>query len=175
MALAGDADKKSQPVPRDRIDVVGHIALPAGSITGLAPTRHFSSDYVYAEYDAGKRVAIIDVTKPSQPSVISDVASSPDGSPSSVIAIAGTSALALDSQPSPMAATPSQSVKIMDYADAKHPRVVREFSDVTAIGRDDSRGLIFLADSAGVWILQDHFAEDPAVEAAYAKYVLNNR
>jgi hypothetical protein len=52
---------------------------------------------------------------------------------------------------------------------------LREFSGVTAIGRDDSRALIFLADGAGVWILQEVPAEDPAVEAAYSNYVLYNR
>jgi hypothetical protein len=176
MGLAKDASsRKPQPVPQDGIDVVGRIALPAGSISGLVPTRHFSSDYVYAEYDNGKKVIIIDVTNPGQPSVVTDLAYPTNGSPNSVIAVAGTSALAIGKQPSSVAITPSQSVRIMSFADFEHPKVLREFSGVTAIGRDDSRGLIFLADAGGVWILQDHFAEDPAVEAAYANYVLYNR
>jgi hypothetical protein len=176
MALAKDTgSKKSRPMPQDGIDVVGRIALPTGSVTALVPTRHFSSDYVYAEYDAGKKVIIIDVTNPGQPSVVTDLAYPTNGSPNSIIAVAGTSALAIGKQPSSMAITPSQSVRIMSFADFEHPKVLREFSGVTAIGRDDSRGLIFLADAGGIWILQDHFAEDPAVEAAYAKFVLYNR
>jgi len=63
----------------------------------------------------------------------------------------------------------------MSFANFEYPKVVREFSGVTAIGRDDPRGSIYLADAAGVWILQERPAEDPAVEAAYANYVLYNR
>jgi hypothetical protein len=167
--------KKPQSVPQDRIDVVGRIALPAGSITGLAPTRHFSSDYLYAEYDAGKKVIIIDVTKPGQPSVVTDLEYPTNGAPGSIIAAAGTSALAFGAPSSSAAVASPTSVKIMSYADLEHPKVLREFSGVTAIGRDDSRALIFLADGAGVWILQEVPAEDPAVEAAYSNYVLYNR
>ena len=174
-AEKGGGPKKPKPAPQDRIDVVGRIALPAGSITELAPTRHFSSDYLYAEYDAGKRVVIIDVTKPDQPSVVSDLAYPTNGAPGNIIAVSGTSALAFGKQPSSVVVAQPTSVKIMSFADSEHPKVLREFSGVTAIGRDDSRALIFLADSTGVWILQEVPAEDPAVEAAYANYVLYNR
>ena len=167
--------RKPQPAPQDKIDVVGRIALPAGSITGLVPTRHFSSDYLYAEYDAGKKVVIIDVTKPDQPSVVSDLTYPTTGTPNSIVAVAGTSALAIGNRPSSVAIAAPTSVKIMSFSDFEHPTVLREFSGVTAIGRDDPRGLIFLADPAGVWILQEFPAEDPAVEAAYANYVLYNR
>jgi len=170
-----DSTRKSQPAPQDKIEVVGRIALPAGSVTGLVPARHFSSDYLYAEYEAGKKVVLIDVTKPDQPSVVSDLAYPATGTPNSIVAVAGTSALAVGSQPSSVAIAAPTTVKIMSFSDFEHPRVLREFSGITAIGRDDSRGLIFLADDGGVWILQEQPAEDPAVEAAYANYVLYNR
>jgi len=176
LAQAKDGSaRKSQPAPQDKIDVVGRISLPPGSITGLVPTRHFSSDYLYAEYEGGRKVVLVDVTKPGQASVVSDLAFPASGAPNSIIAVAGTSALAAGSQPSPVAIASPTSVKIMSFSDFEHPRVLREFSGITAIGRDDSRGLIFLADSGGVWILQEQPAEDPAVEAAYANYVLYNR
>jgi hypothetical protein len=167
--------RKPQPVPQDRIDVVGRVALPAGSITGLVSTRHFSSDYLYTEYAAGTNVVIIDVTNPGQPSVVTDLRYPTNGAPSSIIAAAGTSAVAIGQQPSSVAVAPPASIKIMSFSDREHPKVLREFPGVTAIGRDDSRGLIFLADASGVWILQKFPAEDPAVEAAYANYVLYNR
>jgi hypothetical protein len=169
------AHKKPQSAPQDKIEVVGRIALPAGPITGLVPTRHFSSDYLYAEYGAGKKATIIDVTKPDQPSVVTNLVYPANGSPDSIIAVAGTSAVAIGEQPSSVAVPRPTSVRIMSFADFENPKVLREFSGVTAIGRDDSRGLIFLADAAGVWILRKLPAEDPAVEAAYSNYVLYNR
>jgi hypothetical protein len=50
--------------------------------------------------------------------------------------------------------------------------VTREFSGVTATSRDDRRGLIFVANGEGIWILRQHLAEDPEVEKAYANYVI---
>jgi hypothetical protein len=32
--------------------------------------------------------------------------------------------------------------------------------------------LIYVANAAGVWILQRHFAEDPEVQKAYEDYVI---
>jgi len=178
VAIAKDknsAHKRPQPAPQDTIDVVGRVALPAGSITGLVPTRHYSSDYLYAEYDMGKRAVIVDVTKPDHPTVVTDLVYPANGSPDSIIAVAGTSALTIGEQPSSVAAPRATSVRIMSFANFEYPKVLREFSGVTAIGRDDARGLIFLGDAAGVWILQEQPAEDPAVEAAYSNYVLYNR
>jgi hypothetical protein len=40
------------------------------------------------------------------------------------------------------------------------------------LSRDDRRGLIFVANTEGIWILQQRLAQDPEVEKAYASYVL---
>jgi hypothetical protein len=60
----------------------------------------------------------------------------------------------------------------MDFSDPLHPKVAREFTGVTAISRDERRGLIYVANAEGVWILQQSFAEDPEVEREYAHHVL---
>jgi hypothetical protein len=60
----------------------------------------------------------------------------------------------------------------MDFSDPRNPKVAREFTGVTAMSRDDRRGLIFVANADGIWILQQHLALDPEVEKAYANYVL---
>ena len=65
-----------------------------------------------------------------------------------------------------------QTIRIMDFSDPLHPKVAREFTGVTALSRDDRRGLIFVANPEGVWILHQSFAEDPEVEKAYAHHVL---
>ena len=59
----------------------------------------------------------------------------------------------------------------MDFSDPKNPKVVREFSAVTAMSRDERRGLIYIADGDGIWVLQQHLATDPEVEKAYDNYV----
>jgi hypothetical protein len=65
-----------------------------------------------------------------------------------------------------------ETVRIMDLSDPRDLKVAREFTGVTAIGRDDRRGLVFVANSEGIWVLRQHLAQDPEVEKAYANYVL---
>jgi hypothetical protein len=63
----------------------------------------------------------------------------------------------------------------MDFSDPAHPKVAREFTGVTAMGRDDERGLVFVANQEGIWILQQHFAEDPKVEAEFDRRIQYDR
>jgi hypothetical protein len=99
------------------------------------------------------------------------VSYSPDGGSQSLLAVAGTAALVNSEAPAATAAAP-QTLKIMDFSDPQHPKVAREFTGVTAIGRNDPRGLIFVANGDGIWILKQHLAEDPEMEKAYANYVM---
>jgi hypothetical protein len=63
----------------------------------------------------------------------------------------------------------------MSFADPLHPSVKQEFQDVTAMATDDKRGLIFLANSQGVWILQQRYAMDPQFEKEWEHMMLDNR
>jgi len=40
------------------------------------------------------------------------------------------------------------------------------------MSKDGGRGLIFVANADGIWILQQHLAQDPEVQKAYENYVL---
>ncbi len=166
---------KSPPSPpTDAIEVVGHIPLAGTPVTHFVCTQHYSSDYLYAEHGAGKDITLIDVTKTEHPSVLANVPDAPDGGSEGLVAVAGTAALVSTEQGTAATATTPQTLLIMDLSDPQHPKIAREFTGVTAIGRDEKRGLVFVANTAGIWILQQHFAEDPEVEAEYTRYVLYN-
>ena len=162
-------DKKPKSPPQDSIEVVAHIALTNGPVLRLLTTDHFSNHYLYAEHGAGAPVTLIDTTKANHPSVLAEVAYPTTGSDSLVV-VSGTAAL-VTSGGAPQPATP-QTIRILDFSDPRNPKVAREFTGVTAINRDDRRGLIFLANADGVWILHQARAEDPEVEKAYARHVL---
>jgi hypothetical protein len=178
-AVATNARNKEleslQSRPMDAIEVVGHIALAGAPVTHFVCTEHYNSDYLYAERGAGKDITLIDVTKTEQPSVLANVPDAPDGSSESLVAVAGTAALVSTEQGTPAAATTPQTLRIMDFSDPQHPKVAREFTGVTAIGRYEKRGLVFVADSAGIWILRQHLAQDPKVEEEYSRTVLYNQ
>jgi hypothetical protein len=174
---AKDKKVKAPPSPpKDEIEVVGHVPLVGGPVTRFSSTQHYSSYYLYAEHGGSTNVTLIDVTKVGQPAVLADVSYSPDGTSQSLLAVAGTAALVNSAPGTPAApATASQTLRIMDFSDPLHPAVAREFTGVTAIGRNDSRGLIFVANGDGIWILRQHLAEDPEVEKAYDRYILYTR
>jgi hypothetical protein len=167
---AKDKKPKNPPPPQDAIEVVAHIIVTGGPVRRFLATVHYSSHYLYAEHDAGASVTLIDVTKASRPAVLAEVAYPVAGGSDNLVVVSGTAALVTNSG-APQPAAP-QTIRILDLSDAQHPKVAREFTGVTAIDRDDRRGLIFLANAEGVWILHQNRAEDPEVEKAYAHHVI---
>lgn len=162
-------DKKPKP-PEDSIDVVAHIPATGGPIRRFLTTEHFSSFYLYAEHEAGSSVTLIDVTKAHHPIVIAEVAYPSSAGSDNLVVVSGTSALVAGGTLA--AANPPQTIRILDFSDPRSPKVAREFTGVTTINRDDRRGLIFLANADGVWILHQNRALDPEIEKAYAHHVV---
>lgn len=152
---------------------MGHIPLTNIVVTGFLPTPHYSSYYLYVEHSGGKDVTLIDVTKANQPAVLADVAyPSNPGTPESVFAAAGTAVLVIEQPGASTPAPAAQTIRIMDFSDPQQPKIGREFAGVTAMSRDDGRGLIFLANPEGIWILRRNFAEDPKLGKEYGRHVL---
>ncbi|HXJ37872.1 MAG TPA: hypothetical protein VNH18_01265, partial [Bryobacteraceae bacterium] len=149
--------------PQDEIEVVGHILLTNGPVRRFLTTQHYSSYYLYVEYAASKSVTLIDVTKAAQPFVLADVSYPSNGGSASLFTVAGTAALVTEERGEEAPASAPQTIRIMDFSDPLHPKVAREFAGVTSISRDERRGLIYVANAEGVWILHQSFAEDPEV------------
>jgi len=172
LASVGAAkNKKPKEDPKDQIEVVGHVALASGAVKRFIATQHYSSYYLYAEHADGK-LTLIDVTKESEPLVLADAVSAPNADSLSLSAVAGTAALISSEPVTASSDGPPQTMTIMDLSDPKNPKVARQFTGVTAVSKDGGRGLIFLANADGLWILRRHFAEDPEVERAYQDYVI---
>jgi hypothetical protein len=170
--LGAKNKKASAPDPKDQIEVVGHIPLTGGPVKRFTATQHYSSYYLYAEHETGGSVTLIDVTKTSQPLVLADIAYAPNSGSGSLSAVTGTAALVSSEPATSTSGAAPQTIRIMDFSDPKNPQVAREFPGVTAMSRDQGRGLIFVANADGIWILHQRFAEDPAAQKAYEDYVL---
>jgi hypothetical protein len=168
---AKDKTPKGAPAEtKDDIQVVGHIPLTGGPVSHFFTTPHYSSYYLYAERDGGQGVALIDVTNAGRPALLGEVAYNSAGF-SSLSVVAGTAALMTVASADP-ADPPPATIRVMDFSDPRNTKVSREFTGVTAMSRDERRGLIFIANGEGIWILQQHLAVDPQLEKYYANYVL---
>jgi hypothetical protein len=166
-------DRKKKPLPKepqDAIEVVGHVPAPGGPVTRFLSTQHYSSYYLYVEHDGGRNITLVDVSRAAHPVVLAEIPNSPTGVPGNLFAVAGTAALTTDHTAGAGAMNP-QTIRIMDFSDPKQPKVVREFGAVTAMSGDDQRGLVFVANPEGVWILQRRLAVDPEVEREYERRV----
>jgi hypothetical protein len=173
-ASAKTKRQKAEP-PQDQIQVVAHIPLGGGQINAFVSTRHYSRDYLYAEHQSGTNVTLIDVTKPNSPAVLAEAAYPGAASSDGLVAVAGSVALVADNSAPIGKSNSPRTIRIMSFVDPAHPTIQQEFTGVTAMGRDDRRGLIFLANADGLWVLQESLALDPAVEAQWEHDMLGNR
>jgi hypothetical protein len=170
-ALNAKGHKKADS-PQDGIEVVAHLPLSSGPITQFVETQHYRRNYLYVEASGGNTVTLIDVTDLSRPTVLSTV--TPASGTSSVVTAAGTAALVSESPAPATTAANGQTFRIMSFADPQHPTVKQEFTNVSAVGRDDSRGAIFLANPQGVWILHEKLAMDPEFEREWEHMALDS-
>jgi hypothetical protein len=176
MLLPAKGRSKKQAKPdQDEIEVVAHVPISDSSVTRFLETRHYRRDYLYAEHASEKSVTLIDVTNPNKPAVLAEIPFPTAGSDqlqtvTGNVALVATSNVTAD----PKAADP-QTFRIMSFADPTHPIVKQVFEDVSAVGHDEERGLIFLANPQGVWILRQHYAMDPESEKEWEHMMLDAR
>ena len=165
---AKDKPKPKGASSQDQIVVSSHLSVSGGPILRFVATQHYDRSYVYAERGSGQPVTLIDVTRPAQPVIVSQLDAA--SGTTNLVAVAGTAALSSDT-PAEAAKAPAQTIRLMDFSDPASPKVTRQFDGVTAVERL-SNGLILLANSEGVWVLSQHLAEDPKAEERYARQVI---
>ncbi|MFZ0589166.1 MAG: hypothetical protein WAM39_01665 [Bryobacteraceae bacterium] len=166
---------KPEPPAQDHIQVAAHIPVTGGTIVRFLTTQHYRRNYLYAEHESGKTVTLIDITNISRPAVLAEM-SDPTGLSGGLVAVTGNAVLVATANHQTEEASPSpQTFRILSFADPLHPTVQQEFHGVTATARDDQRGLIFLANSDGIWILQQQFAMDPEFEKEWEHMMLDAR
>lgn len=175
LPLSGYAkDKHPKQPAQDQIKVVAHIPVSGSNIIRFLTTQHYRRNYLYAEHESGNMVTLVDITNTSRPAVLSEM-SDPAGAPDNLIDVTGNAALVATADRQVPTAPATQTFRILNFADPLHPKVEQEFKGVTATARDDRRGLIFLANSDGIWILQQQFAPDPAAEKEWEHMMLDAR
>jgi hypothetical protein len=161
---------------KDRIQVVAKLPITGGPVTRLITTIHEGEHYIYAEHASQRVISLIDVTEIQHPGLVSTI-NLPGAGNSLILAATGDAALVSEEIPGNLlndTHAVSTKVAIVNFADHQHPDVLEEITGVTAIAFDDSRGLIFLANADGLWILHRAAAPDPKVEEFFEHEILGN-
>jgi len=162
--------KHPPPPPRpDSIDVVAHLPLPGGPAIQLLTSVHWRRDYLYVAQGGDGGVVVFDVTDPGAPQLKNNFKlPSPSVYPTAVV---GTAVLATSGAP---IGANQETITILSFEDPANPRIVRQFQRVTCVFKDSARGLIYLTNDEGLWILRATPATDVELQKQYLHDVLYN-
>jgi len=153
-ALANN--NKATEVPAQ---VIAHLQLKEAPGSEMLLQNKADHQYLYVQKASKQGFMIVDVTKPSVPGLVNASASSSDAT-AGKLEMAGPD-VALAEVPDRnakgvirSAESPTETVKILDLTDPKNPKVLQTFTGVTSTLQDPGRGLIYLANNEGLWILR---------------------
>jgi hypothetical protein len=150
---AAEKASSALPVP-DRIEVIAHVPLSGGLVTDLTTGSHWRKEYLYLDHGPAARVTIMDVTNPAAPIAAGELDVPKQEAAGDLTTVVGTAALVASSPSEPALPTMKRTVTVLSFADPEHPTVTRHFSGVTALVKDTERGLIYLANADGLWVLR---------------------
>jgi hypothetical protein len=151
------------PGEKDTIDVVGHIALPGVVASTLVVSEDVSHAFVEVVDNTHNTIEVVDVTDPGRPILVRTIERPASLENARLETEVGDAALFIKNDAVPPAL--STSVSIVSLHDPNHPTTLREFRNVSALQGDHVRGLIYLATTDTLWILQPHSAVDSAAQA----------
>lgn len=171
VSLTEAGSPKKQVTLVDTIEVVGHLALPETSVVALTTSAHWRREFLQLQDPDRGVLTVVDVTDPTHPSIVRRLRLPEQLVQSSLAVLSGDAAM-LTGTKLPSAAPQPDSVSIVSFADPDHPTTVRKFDNVSAFRIHRERGLIYLANPDGLWILQQNPAPDQELESEYARQIL---
>jgi hypothetical protein len=154
-AQAAFANNKPTEVPAK---VIAHLVLKDAPGSEMLLQNKGDKQYLYVQKASKQGFTVIDVTKPLVPSLVNHSAQSGDATAGKLEIVGPDVGLAEVPDKNSKGVirntdSPTETVKILDLSDPAHPKVLQTFTGVTSILQDPSRGLIYLANNDGLWIL----------------------
>ena len=142
--------------------IVGHLPSEANSALQMTFRLEDGFGFLYVEKDGS--TTIINVTYPDKPRVVRaarKIAPENGGQVSPHIFV-------IDSSPPypeiDSSDRPARNLRFMDTSNPSNPHPIGELSGATSMAVDRFRGLLFVSNAAGLWIVQDDGLIDPAVK-----------
>lgn len=163
------AAQSTEPI-QERVKVVGHLALPKMHVNQMFLQQRGDHSYLYLHRPVKQAFAVVDVTKPDKP-VLLEQAALKNGAGAqvemvkseAVLAVsvapevpAGASGPAPGAPPAPEVKLPTETVRLIDLSDPRNPKVIKTFTGVTSMIPDDSRRLMYIVNSEGLWVVFHH-------------------
>jgi hypothetical protein len=169
--LMGKKTPAAEPLV-DHIEVVGHVALEGKVVTDIHVIDYHNKRYLYLE-DRSQRITVVDVTDAAQPKIGKQLELPGAAVSGRLGTVVGDAALLVAPQQREEGSS-SGAVSIVDFSDSAQPKVIKRFENVTAMKSDPRRGLVFISNHEGLWLLLERPAPDLETERAYEQYLRYN-
>jgi len=158
-ALTPGMRANTKPRPTEvPAQVIAHLPLATPPGSEMVLQRTGDKKYLYIQAASKQTYTIVEVTKPEFPSVVTPTARAKDepagkldivGHDLGIAEVPNSSANAIRSNTSP-----TETVRLLDLTDPVHPKVLQTFTGVTSLLPDGGRGIIYLTNNEGLWILK---------------------
>jgi hypothetical protein len=168
LALAQKFEGQPPRAPQTpvQVSVAGHLELQGMRVKHIFVQQRGSKYYLFLRRADKNAFVIVDVTNPGKP-VVADRNALPEPAGGNVDLPEPGSALAMafvpESAPAaggaagkPADSLPTETVRLIDLADPRHPKTLKTFNKVTSVASDDGRKLVFLVNDEGLWIISHH-------------------
>jgi hypothetical protein len=132
--------------------VIAHLPLGGSPASQMFLGERGGTQYLYLGQTSKDGVMIVDVTKPSQPSVVKRMAWPNEASSGKLQMIGG--GLALTEAPDTATVPRPETLTVLDLSDPTNPRTILSLSGVTSTLTDDARNLIYIINNDGLWIVK---------------------
>jgi hypothetical protein len=161
IALSPGLRANTKPKPTEvPAQVIAHLALATPPGNEMVLQKSNNKQYLYIQAASKQSYTIVNVTKPEFPSFVNPSAPAKD-EPAGKLDIVGhdlgiAEVPATDAKSVRSSANVTETVRLLDLTDPEHPKVLQTFTGVTSILPDGNRGLIYLTNNEGLWILKHY-------------------
>lgn len=162
LLLLGSVTSAKDAPPKKPTDVpatvIAHLILPQATGNQMFLQREENKRYLYVQQASKQGYMVVDVSKPEKPNLLKRTAAPNPATAGNVQMVGPDVAIAQAPEKTPTTLTssnhPTETVRILDLADPRNPKVLQEFSGVTSLLPDGGYGLIYLTNNQGLWILR---------------------
>lgn len=155
LSLLTSATPAQTPEGHEVARVVGHLPLENIHVNELFLERRGSKSFLFLHRPNKDAFAVVDVTNPSKPVLLSwdemkgDAPIPPPEDSAVAIAVVPEGV----ERPTPI---PTDTVQLLNLANPKDVKVLKTFKGVTAFAPDDGRKLVYLVNAEGLWVVSHH-------------------
>ncbi|HXN17303.1 MAG TPA: hypothetical protein VN875_03145 [Candidatus Binatus sp.] len=149
------AKPKEKKIAASNLGVVAHVQLDGGAATHMVLMEKNGKEYLYVGLASSSGVCVFDVTTPAAPHKLERFAEA-GGAQATDFQLVGDT-LAVSSRGGEAIGSTGaapRSVTIVNVTNPTNPQSIQTFAGVTSVVADNARGLIYLSNGEGLWIVQ---------------------